>query len=362
MGSFASTRKKKGELPPRIIEVTSPSSDSDEDNHVTVRQQGGSPNGDTRKQSRSFSKNGSSKRAKRQMPMDSPRMDADYRQHLNTSNRTPKAGGSVVGPSFITQTQSFGTASSHGTSHSAAAPVRVNHSTTISVASTNADDSARDCTVLFEWSFTKAKEVSIAGTFSDWESIEMHWNHEEAVFQICLNIFAGCHMFRYIVDGEVRIDPRIDFSDYDDGHPANIVTFQADNSSQSQISGDDASRRSSAIRISSFTSQETSSTMIGMMDDPEEETYGQEERAFSHDRKNPPLLPPHISYTPLNYPTLRSTRKAMENMEDAIEMPMHVTLQHMYMNSQYPDLYQIGMSARYQKKWISVEFFSPKVK
>ncbi len=87
-------------------------------------------------------------------------------------------------------------------------------------------------------------------------------------------------------------------------------------------------------------------------DDQTQEEYGQEERVFVETKKAPPLLPPHLRFTPLNSNVRSATDPSI------LPTPLHVTVNHVYYATQN-NISMIGVSQRYRDKFSTILLYKP---
>lgn len=67
--------------------------------------------------------------------------------------------------------------------------------------------------------FEKAKKVILAGSFNDWNENELRMRREDDAWILHLDLTAGKHWYKFIVDGEWMVDPENPLREYDqDGH------------------------------------------------------------------------------------------------------------------------------------------------
>jgi len=81
--------------------------------------------------------------------------------------------------------------------------------------------------------------------------------------------------------------------------------------------------------------------------------YTQIEHFFEEDKKNPPLLPPHLRYTVLN-----TTRKSIYDPA-LLPVPLHVTVNHAYFSDREA-MNVIGVTQRYRDKFSTAVLYKPK--
>ena len=82
-------------------------------------------------------------------------------------------------------------------------------------------------------------------------------------------------------------------------------------------------------------------------------TYGYQEEIFPENKKNPPILPPHLRYTPLN------SSKRFHHNPGLLPIPLHVTVNHAYF-SERDNMNKVGVTQRYKDKFCTVVLYKPK--
>lgn len=183
---------------------------------------------------------------------------------------------------------------------------------------------------VFRWAHG-GRKVYLAGSFNSWkERIPMSRSGED--FIAILNIPPGKHEFKFVVDDEWRTDPNAQSEIDALGNVNNILEV----TEQPRLQDTD----------------DTGTTPIG----PSALSgYSTQEKGFTEDKKNPPLLPPHLRYTPLN-----SARK--EGVDPLLlPVPLHVTLNHVYLSHQQENVIQLGITHRYKSKYSTALLYKPAV-
>ncbi|KAL9644647.1 hypothetical protein ABK040_015386 [Willaertia magna] len=82
-------------------------------------------------------------------------------------------------------------------------------------------------------------------------------------------------------------------------------------------------------------------------------TYGYHEEYFPENKKNPPILPPHLRYTPLN------SSKKFHHDPGLLPIPLHVTVNHAYF-AERDNMNKVGITQRYKDKFSTVVLYKPK--
>lgn len=262
------------------------------------------------------------------------------------------------------------------------------------------------------------------GTFNKWsQKIPMNYNSEENSFIVILNVPVGKHEYKFVVDGEEKVDPQAPLASSSDGDEGNnIITVQpasqhpepdedpgsSDNNS-SMSSMDDGSysptrgkgahylqqimqqqqqqqamNRAPRKRAESAGSPQSpnflppvSSPLTQQQQQQQQQPvkqpstqkrrlsrqptdsiasdeYGQIEMVFVENKKSPPLLPPHLRYTPLNSST------QTEYDPSILPVPLHVTVNHVYFASE-DSVSMIGISQRYRDKFATIVMYRPRM-
>lgn len=109
------------------------------------------------------------------------------------------------------------------------------------------------------------------------------------------------------------------------------------------------------IIVQEQTEQKKETKVDSMMEDEnEEDKWGQVEKTFVENKKNPPSLPPHLRYTPLN-----STASKEDHDPSVVPTPLMVTLNHCYFN-EGENIDAIGITTRYKEKFSTLVLYKPK--
>lgn len=87
-----------------------------------------------------------------------------------------------------------------------------------------------------------------------------------------------------------------------------------------------------------------------------DEGYGHVEKKFTESKKNPPTLPPHLKYTPLN--TNVNYKEKEDHDPSVVPMPLMVTLGHTYF-ARGENIESIGVSLRYREKYSTLVLYKP---
>jgi hypothetical protein len=90
-------------------------------------------------------------------------------------------------------------------------------------------------------------------------------------------------------------------------------------------------------------------------DEDKEDGFGQIEHIFTENKKNPPTVPPHLRYTPLN-----GTASVHDHDPSVVPVPLMVTLNHSYFTFS-SNLEGIGITSRFREKYSTVVLYKPKI-
>jgi 5'-AMP-activated protein kinase, regulatory beta subunit len=177
---------------------------------------------------------------------------------------------------------------------------------------------------VFSWAHG-GDEVYITGSFNNWSAkIPMHRSHDD--FSLILDVPAGAHQYKFIVDGDWRYAP--DQATVADSH--GVVN--------------------NTITVSSTKNDAT----FQVDDGGDSVTYGQAmPQSSEYSGKEPPQLPPHLRFIPLN---------STDNLSDPVAMPVpyHVTLNHVYGSGKKDsDVLVLGVTSRYKNKFVTTVYYKP---
>eukprot|EP00762_Andalucia_godoyi_P003603 ANDGO_00686.mRNA.1 SNF1-related protein kinase regulatory subunit beta-2 len=180
---------------------------------------------------------------------------------------------------------------------------------------------------VFRWTHG-GKRVYLTGTFNGWaQRIPLSRSGDD--FVAILTLAEGYHHYRYIVDDEWRVDP--DQPTVVDG---GVVNNYVDVEEMSKVE------------------KGKNSSKLGSNSEPE--VFEQQHHRFEVSKKHPPLLPPHLRYTPLN---------CEPHPVDPVLLPMpqHVTLNHAYFSvvGDSADVLALGVTHRYRHKFSTVVLYKP---
>mmetsp|Transcript_2115 Transcript_2115/g.4861 ORF Transcript_2115/g.4861 Transcript_2115/m.4861 type:complete len:404 (-) Transcript_2115:751-1962(-) len=197
------------------------------------------------------------------------------------------------------------------------------------------EDLERDDKVpmVFRWD-GGGRNVYITGTFNRWtEKIPMRRSGND--FLYIRELKRGKHAYKFIVDDEWRFAPDqptvadphgyinnfVDLTDFKETYGADMKSLQ----NKDHITDD--------------------SLYGNFRPDPEDPQWY---------AKEPPPLPPHLRHIILNTPQTDDTIAAK-----SMQIPQHVTLNHLYCSAIKENLMVLGVTQRYQSKFVTTVFYSP---
>jgi hypothetical protein len=179
-------------------------------------------------------------------------------------------------------------------------------------------------------------QVYLASEYSGWKPTIQMCPSEDSFYCIA-QLPTGENRVRFIVNGEPFLDASQPTSSVN-GVPANVVT---------------------ASDVLLLAHDEDAAADDGR-------DWGQEEFAFEETRKYPPMLPPHLRYTPLNTPPtqIRCARDGTMNIAgqdslldpEHLPLPLSVTINHVYLQRR-DDHTVLGMTTRYGSKFTTVVYY-----
>lgn len=200
----------------------------------------------------------------------------------------------------------------------------------------------------------QAQAVSVTGTFNNWDprGDPLTKGASEDEFVLVLHLEKGKHEFKFIVDGQVRIDHTQPTTATTEG-VQNVIVVRSPEEADALAAngGSNADADDAEGRDGSGSNLNASDVQ-----------WGREETVFEETRKFPPLCPPHLCFTPLNTPP------QMRCFGDApllpttfgedltLPLPLHVTVNHVYF--QRRDRYFLmGVTTRFANKYSTVVFY-----
>jgi hypothetical protein len=179
----------------------------------------------------------------------------------------------------------------------------------------------RGIPMVFRWELG-GDEVFITGTFNNW-SAKIPMARSGNDFVHIHELSRGKHAYKFIVDDEWR--------------------FTSDQHTMADKSGN----INNFLDLTDFKPKfenlhDLSSTLANKYLD--ESLYGNRIPDINEYTKEPPPLPPHLRSIVLNYKS---------------GVPQHVTLDHLYCTARKDGLMVLGMSQRYQQKYVTTIYYSP---
>jgi len=179
-----------------------------------------------------------------------------------------------------------------------------------------------------------AKTCKLMLQSKEWDPIPMVKSGEE--FYSIVDLPLGIHQFKFMVDGNGPVLDRA-FYEKNPDSTANCINVQDS--------------------ISRYEDEEE--RIAGT-----EAAWGQQNIVFEESRKFPPILPPHLRYTPLNTPpslhrvapdgtmTLSTNTLDPENLP----LPLSVTLNHVYFQRR-EDHTVAGVTTRFRSKFSTIVYY-----
>jgi 5'-AMP-activated protein kinase regulatory beta subunit len=182
---------------------------------------------------------------------------------------------------------------------------------------------------VFRWTHGGAN-VFVTGTFNNWkERIPLNRSHEE--FATIINLPVGTHQYKFIVDNEWRYNP--DQPTMPDRSGAVNNFLEVDDEED-------------AFDFEDFVSAPAmSSSPPG--------AYEQCVPKLDHTTKPPPVLPPHLMQVLLNCEPVSRTDPSL------LPIPNHVMLNHLYALSISDGVMVLGMTHRFQQKYVTTVLYRP---
>ena len=224
---------------------------------------------------------------------------------------------------------------------------------------------------VFRWEHG-GRDVYITGTFNDWtRQIPMHRSGND--FTYIHNLKRGKHAFKFIVDDEWRyapdqptvadIDGRINnFIDVTDFKPyTGDKSFETEKTAAYYAHNGSAGGKvthghmnDNAMNDDDMGGTMTSADAQGGLQDPDGETFTHTMPDLDEYTKDPPPLPPHLRHIILNKPPqLQDTA--------ALPVPQHVALNHLYCTAIRDNMMVLGITQRYQTKFVTTVYYSPEL-
>ena len=185
---------------------------------------------------------------------------------------------------------------------------------------------------------TRTPQVQLGFEFDGWQLREMSKSTDD--FFATASVPAGAQAYKFFVNGQECIDTA------QPARPANAPGGAANTMSVSdallQSRDDDAAAADDS------------------------QGWGQQAVTFEETRKLPPILPPHLRYTPLSNPptqyrvdpdgNVASVPDAIALDPEHLPMPLSVTINHVYFQRR-DDHVVVGVTNRFRNKFTSVVYY-----
>jgi 5'-AMP-activated protein kinase regulatory beta subunit len=213
---------------------------------------------------------------------------------------------------------------------------------------------------VFRWEHG-GRQVYITGTFNGWSrQIPMHRSGND--FTYIHNLKRGKHAFKFIVDDEWRFAPdqptvadiegRINnFIDVTDFKPyTGDRDFEKEKAASEYGCYSAVADRTEGADVDAGEEAEKK----GLVDGPDRDgdLFKQTMPDVDEYTKEPPPLPPHLRHIILNKPPqLQDTA--------ALPVPQHVALNHLYCTAIRDNMMVLGITQRYQTKFVTTVYYSP---
>jgi len=219
-----------------------------------------------------------------------------------------------------------------------------------------ADRSNIKVQVVLRYTKTKTtKRVFVAGSMTQWKTLEMGHCTGETTFDLVLECTPGKYYYKFFVDNEWVIDESLPTTSYfrrPSGHAygafgqqknvvANVIVVKAEDNEVFE-----------ALACDSFS--------IKSDNKYPEKGWGQNKPNFDDQKSSngghsgPPILPPHLLSIVLN--------KEVTDKSDPVLLPeptSHVMLNHLYAQSIRDQMLVMATTARYKKKCVTIFYYSP---
>jgi len=183
---------------------------------------------------------------------------------------------------------------------------------------------------------SEASNVSVVGSFNSWKPLTMTKSGED--YFIILTLPRGTHTYHFLVDNEPKTDATQ--KTVNQGGTIYNVLNIAEGGNMSMELEEDALA-----------------------------PWGQTRTIFEETKKSPPLLPPHLRYTPLNSVPSASQSGSQQISQDSTDLnqpapvaavpplPLHVTVNHVYFQRQ-PTHIRMGLTIRVKAKFTNIFYYT----
>ncbi|XP_076035176.1 5'-AMP-activated protein kinase subunit beta-1 [Oratosquilla oratoria] len=199
--------------------------------------------------------------------------------------------------------------------------------------------------VVLKW-IGGGKEVCIAGTFNQWQSVPMVKSEDN--FVAIVDLPQGKHEYKFLVDGEWKFNENEGTTESGLGTRNNVVTVEAKDFEE--FENDLLKDPEDKKEMYSSSRNQTSQKQIG-----DDKDYSQEipEHQQWEKMKGPPMLPPHLHQVILNKDIPVSCEPNL------LPEPNHVMLNHMYALSIRDGMMVLSTTHRHHKKYITTLIYRP---
>eukprot|EP01006_Ploeotia_vitrea_P021941 TRINITY_DN54356_c0_g1_i1.p1 TRINITY_DN54356_c0_g1~~TRINITY_DN54356_c0_g1_i1.p1 ORF type:complete len:308 (+),score=43.89 TRINITY_DN54356_c0_g1_i1:24-947(+) len=188
--------------------------------------------------------------------------------------------------------------------------------------------------------------VKVTGSFNSWEKGGLPLQQSGEDFWIVLQLEKGEHHFKFVVDGQSKVDQKQPTKTTQGHGICNVVT----------VSDSPPLATSEDSLIFAKTAEVYS-----------DEGWGTPEDDFKEDRKNPPACPPHLRFTPLNSQAQVRTFSSVHHPTAAeiysadpcqLPVPLLATVGHSYYQRREGFLL-VGTTQRYKEKYTTLVMYKP---
>mmetsp|Transcript_25344 Transcript_25344/g.76126 ORF Transcript_25344/g.76126 Transcript_25344/m.76126 type:complete len:271 (-) Transcript_25344:16-828(-) len=179
---------------------------------------------------------------------------------------------------------------------------------------------------VFRWEHG-GRQVFVTGTFNNWDKqIPMHRSGND--FTYIHNLKKGKHAFKFVVDDEWRFAP--------------------DQPTVADIEG----RINNFIDVTDFDAYTGDENFLLRRDKSVgDDLYTREIPDLDEYTKDPPPLPPHLRHIILN-------KAPPSNDPNALPVPQHVALNHLYCTAIKDGMMVLGVTLRYRQKACTTVYYS----
>jgi len=197
------------------------------------------------------------------------------------------------------------------------------------------DSERQGLPTIFKFPKNTAKEVFVAGTFSNWAKIPMVKSHKDFVALVDLPV--GQHQYKYYVDEEWTHDKTVPTIDNEVGSQNNVISIQLEDF-----------EAFSALDMDSATTKHQHKR-------GNEAEFGQDIPTMNsfENKPGPPILPPHLLQVILNKDTPLSCEPTL------LPEPNHVMINHLYALSIKDGVMVISSTQRFRKKYVTTLLYKP---